>query len=381
MTHAHTPESATQERKQAAQRSTWVSVAVNVVLVALQMVVGLVSHSAALVADAVHSLSDIVADGVVLFANRHSHKAADDDHPYGHYRFENAASFVLGVILLLVGVSMIWSAANKLQTPSAGTNSLTLIALGVAIFTLIAKEGLFRYLLSVANRVRSSMLMANAYHARSDAASSLVVALGIGGSLMGYPFLDKIAAAIVGFMIAKMGWEFAWTALSDLMDRALDDETVQAISQTLALTPGVLSLHAIRTRKMGDLAVIDAHLTVAPTISVSEGHYIADLARQRVFNEHTVLDVLIHIDPEDDSITPHKHLQLPSRGEFLAMLQRELPENFNLSHYRIGLHYLGGTLAVEVHPLQAQADPAQAPLREAIHRLNQNTPYAIKSYL
>ena len=288
----HTPA----ERAAAASRSTWVSVGVNLVLTITQIVVGVVAKSQALIADGIHSLSDLVADFVVLFASHHAQKDADEDHPYGHQRFETAASMVLGLLLLAVGVGMLWSAARKLEAPET-IQTVHVMALWVAGGALVAKELLFRYMLAVAKRVKSSMLVANAWHARSDAASSLVVGVGIVGNLAGYPILDPIAALIVGFMVAKMGWSFAWDALHDLMDRAVDDEEVQAIRQTLMDTPGVSDVHDVRTRKMGDMIVVDAHIEVDALITVEAGHDIAVLARQRVLQRHRVLNLMTHVDP------------------------------------------------------------------------------------
>lgn len=284
------------ERTAAAARSTWVSVAVNLVLAVVQIAVGIFAKSQALVADGVHTLSDLVADFVVLLANRHSQKAPDLDHPYGHQRFETAASLVLGLLLLAVGASMLWAGAMKLQNP-ADIPKVHGIALAVALFALVGKESLFRYMLAVARRVKSSMLVANAWHARSDAASSLVVAVGIVGNLAGYPILDPIAALIVGFMVARMGWSFGWDALHDLMDRAVDEQEVQAIRQTLLDTPGVSGVHDVRTRKMGDMVIVDAHLEVDATLSVEAGHDIAVEARQRVLQRHRVLNLMTHVDP------------------------------------------------------------------------------------
>jgi cation diffusion facilitator family transporter len=288
----HTPA----ERAAAASRSTWVSVWVNLVLTLVQIVVGVVAKSQALIADGIHSLSDLVADFVVLFAGHHAQKDADEDHPYGHQRFETAASMVLGLLLLAVGVGMLWSAARKLESPET-IQTVHVMALWVAGGALVAKELLFRYMLNVAKRVKSSMLVANAWHARSDAASSLVVGIGIVGNLAGYPILDPIAALIVGFMVAKMGWSFTWDALHDLMDRAVDDEEVQAIRQTLMDTPGVSDVHDVRTRKMGDMIVVDAHIEVDALITVEAGHDIAVLARQRVLQRHRVLTLMTHVDP------------------------------------------------------------------------------------
>ncbi len=230
--HAASEDLSSALRQRAARRSTWVSVGVNTVLSALQLVVGLAAHSQALVADAVHSLSDLVSDFVVLLANRHSHQAADDGHPYGHQRFETGANLVLGLLLLGVGLGMEWAALDKLQSPQA-PSALGGAALWVAFGALVCKEALFHYLLRVAKEVKSSMLVANAWHARSDAASSLVVLAGLVGSLAGYPLLDPIAAMVVGLLIVKMGWHFAWNALGDLMDRGADRLEVQAIDATL----------------------------------------------------------------------------------------------------------------------------------------------------
>ena len=283
-------------RSRAAQRSTWVSVVVNLLLTATQIVVGIFAKSQGLIADGIHSLSDLVADFVVLLASPHSQKDADEDHPYGHQRFETAASLVLGLLLLAVGVGMLWSAFRKLEAPES-VPQVHSVALWVACGALVAKEGLFRYMLAVAKRVKSSMLVANAWHARSDAASSLVVALGIVGNLAGYPILDPIAALIVGFMVTKMGWEFGWSAMHDLMDRAVDEEEVQAIRKTLLDTPGVAGVHDVRTRKMGDMIVVDAHIEVDAAITVEAGHDIAVAARQRVLQRHRVLNLMTHVDP------------------------------------------------------------------------------------
>ena len=288
----HTP----QERAAAASRSTWVSVVVNLVLSTVQIVVGVLSKSQGLIADGIHSLSDLVADFVVLFANHHSQKDADEDHPYGHQRFETAASLVLGLLLLAVGVGMVWSAVVKLENPES-VPQVHSVALWVAGGALVGKELLFRYMLAVAKKVKSSMLVANAWHGRSDAASSLVVGVGIAGNLAGYPILDPIAALIVGFMVGKMGWEFGWDAMHDLMDRAVDEQEVQAIRQTLLDTPGVAGVHDVRTRKMGDMVVVDAHLEVDALITVEAGHDIAVLARQRVLQRHRVLNLMTHVDP------------------------------------------------------------------------------------
>lgn len=283
-------------RQSVARRSTLVSVAVNIVLTVLQLAAGIWAHSQALVADAIHSLSDLLSDFLVLLVNRHSHKEADDDHHYGHQRYETAASLALGLLLSVVAVGMLWGAIDRL-THTEDIPKVQALALYVAIGTLLAKEALFRYMLAGAEKVRSSMLVANAWHARSDAASSLVVALGILGNLLGYPLLDPVAALIVGLMVLRMGLSFAWDALNDLMDRAASQDQIERIRETLLQTPGVQGVHELRTRKMGDLILVDAHIEVDGQLTVLEGHEIALQARQRVMAKLPVLNVQTHLDP------------------------------------------------------------------------------------
>ncbi len=284
------------ERQTAALRSTMVSVLVNTALTIVQFIIGVFGNSAALVADAVHSLSDLLSDFIVLIANRHSSKGPDDKHPYGHYRFETAASLAIGVLLILVGLSMVWSGYIKL-TRAATLPPVHELALLTALITLLAKELLFRYLLRVGNRVRSTMLVANAWHARSDAASSLVVALGIGASLAGFPLADPLAALIVGLMITRMGWRFFYNAFDDLMDSGVDAATEERIRKLLLETPGVLGIHGLKTRKMGDMIWVEVDLEMNGELTILAGHEIAAEARRRVMAQEAVLDVMTHFDP------------------------------------------------------------------------------------
>jgi len=290
------PEDASADKYSAGKKSTLVSVVVNLTLTISQVFAGLLSGSQGLVADGIHSLTDLVADFVVLFANHHSAKDADEDHHYGHQRYETADSLFLGVSLLAVGLGMLWSAGHKIVNP-VGSTQISLLALYVALGALAAKELLFRYMLAVAERVRSSMLVANAWHARSDAASSLVVSVGIVGALLGYPILDSVGALIVGLMIVRTGWSFSWDALNDLMDRAVSEEEHQQIEQIVLATPGVLGCHDLRTRKMGDMILVDVHIEVDANATVQVGHDIALTAANQVKAKLPVLNVMTHIDP------------------------------------------------------------------------------------
>jgi divalent metal cation (Fe/Co/Zn/Cd) transporter len=225
---------------------------------------------------------------------------------------------------------------------------VTPLALWVAGIAIIAKEGLFRYMLHVGERLRSPMLIANAWHARSDAASSLVVAVGIGGNLLGFIYADSLAAIVVGFMIVRMGIVFAWEAFQELIDAGLSIEEVDSIRQTLIDTPGVKNLHELRTRRMAHRALVDAHILVDSRISVSEGHSIAERARGRVLKSHpAVVDVLVHVDTEDGLDHDSNSQRMPERESLLihlAPLLDGLPEP-----KRVIFHYIGGKVEAEVY--------------------------------
>ncbi|ALP61377.1 cation diffusion facilitator family transporter [Paraburkholderia caribensis] len=333
------------EKRRVARKTTYVSIGLNTVLMSVQIVVGVIAHSQALVADGVHSLADLISDFVVLVANRHSGAEPDADHNYGHSRYETVASLFLGGLLIAVGGGMLWRAGERL-TDLDNIPAVHVSALVVALVVLLSKEALFRYMLREAQRVRSAMLIANAWHARSDAASSLVVALGILGSIAGVRLLDPIAAAIVGFMVARMGWTFGWDALQDLSDRALDESDSADLRARILSTPGVRDVHELRTRKMGDFALVDAHILVDPMISVSEGHYIAETARSRVLSDNRVLDALIHVDPENDAIA-RPPVNLPPRAKIAAEVEAALAAQ-GLKAASVNLHYLSTGLDIEV---------------------------------
>ncbi|MFZ5556263.1 MAG: cation diffusion facilitator family transporter [Pseudomonadota bacterium] len=335
------------ERHRQAQRSTLVSVGVNIVLSVLQIAIGVFSKSQALIADGIHSFSDLLSDFLVLFAGRQSSRSADRAHPYGHARIETAATLLLGIFLVGVGVALMWRAGVKLQNPSELVQ-VHPAALVMAAITLVSKESLFRYLMAVAKRLRSQMLAANAWHSRSDAAASLVAMAGISGNLMGYTFLDSLAAALVGFLIARMGWKLGYGALSELIDTGLSEEEVAKIRATLASTPGVRGLHELRTRKMADQALVDAHILVDPKISVSEGHYIAERARRRVLGQHDhVMDVLVHIDPEDD-LKAKPSMHLPDREALMRYLDERLGGELPPGQKAV-FHYLDGKVEAEIY--------------------------------
>ena len=328
------------------RKVTLVGAVVNIVLAIAKIVFGLIGQSQSLIADGVHSLSDLVSDAMVLVASKHGSKDADEDHPYGHARIETAVTVGLGVLLLLVAVGLTWDAVNRLFDPARLLHPGWL-ALSVAVVSVLSKEVLYHYTLRVAKRVRSNLLRANAWHHRSDAISSVVVIVGIAGSMAGLEYLDAIAAAGVAFMIAKIGWELSWHSIKELVDTGLDPERVDAIRSTILGIDGVHALHMLRTRRMGPDALVDVHILVDPKLSVSEGHHISETVRARLVRTiDEVTDVMVHIDPEDDETAPPS-LKLPLRNELLEALGARWSHIDAASQLdKVTMHFLDGQVEV-----------------------------------
>ncbi|AMA64696.1 Ferrous-iron efflux pump FieF [Candidatus Arsenophonus lipoptenae] len=280
----------------ATKKITMISIFINFFLSLWQIIIGFLSQSQGLIADGLHSSSDLLTDFIVLVANKHSHKQPDAKHPYGHFRYENGASLVLGVILLLVGINMMWKAFKKILNPSE-ISDIHIAALIVSILSLIIKESLFRHISNVAYKINSNMLISNAWHARSDVASSLIVTIGIIISLYGFKVFDSIAALIVGILIINMGYKFTYKSFNDLMDAGADEKTLAIISKQLLEIDGVLNIHDLKTRKSGDYLLVDVHLEVDGLLTVEEGHQIAFFARKKLLTNSNILNVMIHVDP------------------------------------------------------------------------------------
>jgi cation diffusion facilitator family transporter len=336
------------ERRRAVARTAVVAGVANLALSVVKIAAGSVGHSQALIADGIHSLSDLATDVLVWVAGHHAGREPDQEHPYGHGRYETLATLALAVLLVLVAIGIGWDAVNRLFSPE---ELLTpgWITLYAAIASILIKEWLYWYTLAYARRVRSDMLRANAWHHRSDAISSIVVLLGIGGTLAGLPYLDAVAAFVVAVMIARIAWELGFDAVRELVDTGLDAERLAAVRETILQVGGVRDLHMLRTRSLGGIVSSDLHVLVDPYISVSEGHLISVKVEQelkRRFDE--IEDVTVHIDPEDDNVAPPT-MGLPSRREALARLAAYWSDIPGLAApARVQLHYLNGRIEVEV---------------------------------
>jgi len=341
-------------RYQASRRAGYVSLGTNLILALGQIIIGFIGHSQGLLADGFHTLSDLTTDLLVLFALTHSAKAADEEHPYGHARIETAVTVALGIILLLVGAGIATRAGLRLLSgaPAVVPLTLTLWASGL---TIAAKEGLYRYTERTAKRFSSDMLHASAWHHRSDAISSIIVFVGIAGSIGGIHYLDAVAAIGVALFVIKIGVGLSWPAVNELIDTGLDTDRLTRIRAAILGVSGVKTLHLLRTRQLGGRALVDVHIIVDDAISVSEGHHISETVRAKLIDEiDVVADVMVHIDPEDDA-TQAPSRTLPLRNQMLARLDEHFKHIEAARHIeRVTLHYLDGRIRVElIVPLAA----------------------------
>jgi cation diffusion facilitator family transporter len=329
-------------------RVTIIGSVIDLLLAVAKIIAGLAAHSQALIADGVHSLSDLATDVIVIYAAKHAHLEADEEHPYGHGRIETAATVLLGIALLAVGAGIGWDAGTRLFHPDELLHP-TLMAMLIAGVSVVSKEAIYHYTMHYAKKHRSEMLRANAWHSRTDAISSIVVVIGVAGTMAGLAYLDAIAAIIVALMIVKIGWDLGYQAIQELIDTGLEPAMVEEIREKVLEVKEVQSLHMLRTRRMGGHALADVHIQVSPRISVSEGHQIAETVRQIMIREFEELsDVMVHIDPENDEAGPTT-AGLPLRSRFQDQLREawdDCPAADQIKRYN--LHYLNGRIELEI---------------------------------
>ena len=339
---------AAEHRYQVTRRVTLVGAVVDILLGIGKILTGVFANSQALIADGIHSLSDLGTDVIVILAARHASREADEDHPYGHGRIETAMTVGLGIVLILVALGIGYHAVQDLFNRQYANP--TLAALYVAGFSIVAKEIIYHYTLYHARKIRSKMMEANAWHSRSDAVSSLIVVVGIVGVMMGLEYLDSIAAIVVAAIILKIGYTLSLKSVRELVDTGLDPETLDTIRETILAVDGVEDLHYLRTRTMGSEALVDVHIQVGEELSVSEGHQISENVRYRLIQTiDEISDVLVHIDPENDADDMIGCCRLPSRKKLLAELGQEWQTIVGSTAIKkITLHYLHGGIRIEL---------------------------------
>ncbi|MCP4430743.1 MAG: cation transporter [Gammaproteobacteria bacterium] len=336
-----------EERHQVTLKVTLVGALVNAGLSALQIIFGIFGQSQALLADGLHTLSDLSSDFIVLLASKLSSRAADDEHPYGHGRIETLASLLLGLILISVGISLaVRGSSSIFETEKPDPKIITVF---FAVLAILCKEFLYRYTIRAARSNHSTLLESNALHHRSDALSSIVVVIGISSQLAGIPHMDAAAAIIVGLMIISMGVNLCRRSLNELIDSSLNPQQVELITEILENSGDIRAIHSLRTRSMGGLGYVDAELRVNPRLTVSEAHHIAYSLGEKIKSKASgIVDVSIHIDPMTE--TKHEELNhLPSRSELMTMLQSSWQEVTLGNHIlQINLHYLEDGVELDI---------------------------------
>lgn len=332
-----------------AQKITLYGALINIIAGTIKVLIGFFYGSHALIIDGIHSFTDLITDFFVLIIARFSHEAPDEEHPYGHGRFETLGTVIMGVIL--VGVAGIIAYENIIKlfisTSFVIPSWPTLIAAAISI---ILKEWAYWFQVKVGKRIGSPLIIANAWHSRSDALSSLAVLIGIIFSMLGMPWLDIVMAVVVAIMIGKIGWEFLWGATKDLVDTSLDPDLTDKVKKKILSVHGVKSMHQLRSRKVGENAILDVNIEVAQDITASEAHEISTYVSVEVVKEFDeIIDVTVHADVEDDSeegvsfTSPNRSL-LPLRDEVL----KEIKARVDLPHvFKIDLHYTGAKIAVD----------------------------------
>lgn len=363
-----------QARDTAMRNTSVVGAIVNLALTVAKVVFGIIGQSHALIADGVHSLADLSTDLMVWFAAKYSNQPADKEHPYGHARIETAFTVALGVVLIITAIGIVFDSAQRLLNPETLLQPTPIVLL-IAAISILANEGLYQYTIRAAKQFNSGLLKANAWHHRSDAISSIVVLVGVAGSLMGLPYLDAFAAFGVALMIGHIGWTQAWSSIRELVDTGMEPKTTAALKRIIGNVEGVCGVHMLRSRRMGGVYLIDVHIVVDERLSVSEGHKISEYVRLKLIDSHEdISNALVHIDPEDDSLAV-LCADLPLRREVLADLRSVWTEELDASELdRAVLHYLNGQVHVDlVRSMQAanaQAQQFNQHLQEKVKALN-----------
>lgn len=327
-------------------KATIISTVSDVTLAAIKFAAGTIGGSAALIADAVHSLTDLATDFVSFVSLKISHQEPDEDHPYGHGRAETIGTAVIGLLVAVIGLGLTWEQVVALE--SGKETSPTWLAAAAAGGSMLIKEAMYWYTMAIGRKARSESVIANARHHRSDSLSSLAALIGIVGATLGYHAMDPLAAVIVGLMIMHMGGEIILDAARNLMDSGLSREELAELHRIIEAVPNVIHHHDIKTRRAGRDVFIDLHIQASPRISASEAHNIAETVRHdlRRLAPH-VTDAMVHIDTEDDSAGGRIY---PDQRAFASKAVTEILEGFpNIRLAEdIVIHYFIQNLVVDV---------------------------------
>lgn len=291
------------EREKAIYQVTWAESFVNFLLVIFKFIAGILGHSAAMIADAVHSLSDFATDIVVLIFTRISNKPQDKNHDYGHGKYETLATAIIGIVLFAVGASICWNGLQAIQTVWQGGRlpAPGMLAFAGAIISIVSKELIYRYTIHVGRKINSSAVIANAWHHRSDAFSSIGTAIGIGGAIVlgeSWSVLDPMAAVVVSFFIMKVAVQLLKPCVDELTEKSLPDEIEKEICLITENTPGVSAIHNLRTRRIGNHYAIEMHIRMDGHLTLYEAHAKASVIENKLKEKYgNETHVGIHVEP------------------------------------------------------------------------------------
>lgn len=295
------------EREKAIYQVTWAGSFVNFLLVIFKFIAGILGHSAAMIADAVHSLSDFATDIVVLIFTRISNKPQDKNHDYGHGKYETLATAIIGIVLFAVGASICWNGLQAIQTVWQGGRlpAPGMLAFAGAIISIVSKELIYRYTIHVGRKINSSAVIANAWHHRSDAFSSIGTAIGIGGAIVlgeSWSVLDPMAAVVVSFFIMKVAVQLLKPCVDELTEKSLPDEIKKEICLIAENTPGVSAIHNLRTRRIGNHYAIEMHVRMDGHLTLYEAHAKASVIENKLKEKYgNETHVGIHVEPVKDA--------------------------------------------------------------------------------
>lgn len=340
-----------QQQQAAAQKVTWIGAALNLILGIIKIFVGQVANSTALIADGVHSLSDLLSDILIVAILRISGKGPDREHPWGHGYFETIGTTILGCLLIAVAGAMAYEGATQLFSLKE-LLSPEWPALLVAGISILGKEWIFRYTLSIGKKLKSDLLIANAWHSRTDALSSIIVFIGVAGAMSGFEWLDSLATVAVALLIAKIGWDLSWSSLKQLVNTALPQDEIDKYCEQIRAVDGVVNVHDFKTRMIANKKVLELHLQIHPAMSASEGHYIGQQVCKALMIDPDIGHIIYHIDTTDDageqidlpdcSPLPSRQLLEPLVTDTLCSLDTDI------ELYRLAIFYQSTSVDLDV---------------------------------
>ncbi len=290
-----------QNATRSALRVSWITMGINLLLSIIKLAAGLLAHSGAMVSDAVHSASDVFSTVIVIIGMRAAGKESDREHPYGHERLECVAAIVLAGALLATGLMIGWQGIRNILAPAEDLSAPGVLALIAAAVSIAVKEGMFHYTRAAAKQVKSEALMADAWHHRSDALSSVGALIGIGGARLGVPVMDPIASLVICLMIVKAAYDIFRDAVDKMVDRSCDEETEKAIRELTLKHEGVMHIDRMMTRQFGNRVYVEMEISVDGEMPLRKAHDIAEQVHNEIEQEFPqVKHIMIHVNPSGE---------------------------------------------------------------------------------